>query len=63
MNFWQMSDGIRLHHHEPDHDAGYGERGAAGLDPSLNSAIDSDDNSTGDGGYGFFSGAAFLDLT
>jgi hypothetical protein len=61
MNFWQMSDGIRLHHHEPDHHDGYhghGERGAAGLDPSLNSAIDSGDNSAGDGGDGLFSGAA-----
>ena len=61
MKFWQMSDGIRLHHHEPDlHDGYHGhiERGAAGLDPSLNSAIDTGDNSAGDGGYGFFSGAA-----
>jgi hypothetical protein len=61
MNFWQMSDGIRLHHHQPDHHDGYhahGERGAAELDPSLNSAIDAGDNSAGDGGYGSFFGAA-----
>ena len=61
MNFWQMSDGIRLHHHQPDHHDGYhghGERGAAGLDPSPNSAIDSGDNSAGDGGYGSFFGTA-----
>lgn len=56
MNFWQMSDGIRLHHHEPHHHDGYhghGERGAAWLDPSLNSAIDTGDNSAGDGGSFF----------
>jgi hypothetical protein len=60
MNFWQMSDGIRLHHHEPHHHDGYhghGERGAAWLDPSLNSAIGTGDNSAGDGGYGSFFGA------
>ena len=35
MNFWQMSDGIRLHHHEPHHHDGYrghSEPGAAWLD-------------------------------
>jgi hypothetical protein len=59
MNFWQMSDGIRLHHHEPHHHDGYhghGEQGAAWQDPSLNSTIDSGDNSAGDGGYGSFFG-------
>jgi hypothetical protein len=59
MNLWQMSDGIRLHHHEPHHHDGHhgdGERGAAWQDPTLNSAIDSGDNSAGDGGYGSFFG-------
>jgi hypothetical protein len=59
MNFWQMSDGIRLHHHEPHHhdgQHGHGQGGAAWLDPSLNSTIDSGDNSAGDGGYGSFFG-------
>ena len=59
MNFWQMSDGIRLHHHEPHHHDGHhghSEPGAAWQDPSLNSVIDSGDNSAGDGGYGSFFG-------
>jgi hypothetical protein len=53
MNFWQMSDGIRLHHHQPPHHDGYdghSVRDAAWLDPSLNSAI-------GTSGYGSFVGA------
>jgi hypothetical protein len=54
MNFHRMSDGIRLHHHHghDDHDA---------PDPAWPAsprhfAIDTGDNSTGDGGSGFFSG-------
>jgi hypothetical protein len=62
MNFWQMSDGIRLHH-QPHHLDGYGGhsgRGAAWLDPSLTSAIDTGDNNSGDGGYGSFLGTKVL---
>jgi hypothetical protein len=51
MNFWQMSDGIRLHD-QPHHDDG-----AAFLYPSLKSPIDTGDNSAGNGGSGSFFGA------
>jgi hypothetical protein len=59
MKFWQMSDGIRLHH-QPHHDDGYDGHGgpaAAWHGPSLNSAIDTGDNSAGNGGRGSFFGA------
>ena len=60
MNFWQMSDGIRLHHQQPPHHDGYdgqGVRDGAWLDPSLNFAIGTRYNGAGDGGYGSFFGA------
>jgi hypothetical protein len=59
MDFWQMSDGIRLHYEPPHLDGyhGHSGRGAAWLDPSLNSAIDTGHNSAGDGGDGSFFGA------
>jgi hypothetical protein len=59
MNFWKMSDGIRLHdqpHHHDQYD-GHSGPGAAWLGPSLSSAIDTGDNSAGDGGRGSFFGA------
>jgi hypothetical protein len=58
MNFWKMSDGIRLHQ-QPQHDDGYhgdGAQAAAWLGPSLNSKIDTGHNSSGDGGDGSFFG-------
>jgi hypothetical protein len=59
MNFCKMSDGIRLHHQPHHHDGydGQGGRGAAWLDSSPYSAIDTGDDSAGDGGYGSFVGA------
>ena len=56
MNFWQLSDGIRLHH-QPYH--GHDSNGLTAperLDPAHHSTIDAGDDSAGDGGGGFFSG-------
>jgi hypothetical protein len=58
MNFWQLSDGIRLHHQPPHGHDGYGTHAPEGPDPSLASAIDTGDDSAGDGGGGFFAGQA-----
>ena len=58
MKFWQMSDGIRLHH-RPHHDDGYdghGGPGAAWHGPSPNSVVDTGYNSAGNGGHGAFIG-------
>jgi hypothetical protein len=57
MNFWKMSDGIRLHQ-QPHQDDGYhgdSAQAAAWL-PSLNSNIDTGHNSSGGGGDGSFFG-------
>ena len=62
MKFWQMSDGIPLYY-QPHHLDGYDGQnghGAAWLDPSPNSAIDTGNNSYGDGGYGVFPGTKVL---
>ena len=59
MNFWQMSDGIRLHHQSHHHDGYDGDSvgNAAWLDPLPNFGIGTGYNSAGDGGYGPFVGA------
>ena len=58
MNFWQLSDGIRLHHPPHHGHDGHGTPAPGWLDSSSSSAIDTGDNSAGDGGDGFFSGSA-----
>ena len=58
MNFWQLSDGIRLHHQPHHGHDGHQAHGRAELDPSSKSTIDTGDDSAGDGGNGFFSGLA-----
>ena len=57
MNFRDMSDGIRLHHQPHQEHDGHGAPAAPWLDSQQHSAIDTGDNSAGDGGNGFFSGA------
>src|SRR6516225_2538757 len=55
MNFWQLSDGIRLHHQPYDH--GHDGHGVyPGPHLSHETTIDTGDDSAGDGGSGFFSG-------
>ncbi|MFL5238304.1 MAG: hypothetical protein ACJ8EL_12010, partial [Rhizomicrobium sp.] len=56
MNFHQMSDGLRLHHQPHHGHDGHGAPAPAWLDSPRSSAIDTGDNSAGDGGSGFFSG-------
>jgi hypothetical protein len=56
MNFHQMSDGVRLHHQPHHGHDGHGAPAPAWLDSPRSSAIDTGDNSAGDGGSGFFSG-------
>jgi hypothetical protein len=62
MSFREMSDAIRLHHqshhgHDGHGHGGHGASGASWLHSPQYSAIDTGDNSAGDGGNGFFSGA------
>lgn len=58
MNFWELSDGVRLHH-QPHHGHDGHDMHAPGRpDPSLPSTIDAGDDSAGDGGGGFFAGQA-----
>lgn len=57
MNFWQLSDGIRLHHQPHHGHDGHGTPVADWLDSSSSSGIDTGDNSAGDGGDGLFSGS------
>jgi hypothetical protein len=56
MSFRDMSDAIRLHHPPHQGHDGYGASGAPSLHSPQHSAIDTGDNSAGDGGNGFFSG-------
>jgi hypothetical protein len=56
MNFWQLSDGIRLHHQSHDGHGGHGVPAPGWSDSSPHSTIDTGDNGAGDGGNGFFSG-------
>jgi hypothetical protein len=56
MKFWELSDGIRLHHQpHHGHDA-HGAHASGRPDPSLLSAIDTGDDGAGDGGAGVFTG-------
>jgi hypothetical protein len=57
MSFRYMSDGIRLHHQPHQGYDGHGASAAPWLDSPRHSAIDTGDNSAGDGGNGFFAGA------
>ena len=55
MNFWQLSDGIRLQHQpRQEHDGHHAHD--AGWPASLSDTIDTGDTAAGDGGNGFFSG-------
>jgi hypothetical protein len=56
MNFWQLSDGIRLHHQPHYGDGGHGTPAPGWPDSSPYSRIDTGDDGAGDGGSGFFSG-------
>jgi hypothetical protein len=56
MNFWQLSDGIRLHHQAHHGHGGHGEPASGWPDSSPYSRIDIGDDGAGDGGNGFFSG-------
>jgi len=56
MNFWQLSDGIRLHHQSHYGHDGHGAPAPGWPHSSPNSTIDTGDNGAGDGGNGFFSG-------
>jgi hypothetical protein len=56
MNFWQLSDGIRLHHQPHDGHGGHGGPVSGWPDSSPYSTIDTGDDGAGDGGNGFFSG-------
>jgi hypothetical protein len=56
MNFWQLSDGIRLHHQSHHGHDGHGAPASGWPDSSPYSTIDTGDNGAGDGGNGFFSG-------
>jgi hypothetical protein len=56
MNFWQLSDGIRLHHQPYHGHDGHGLTAPGRHDTTHHSAIDTGDDSAGDGGGGFFSG-------
>jgi hypothetical protein len=56
MSFQYMSDGIRLHHQPHQGHDGHGASAVPWLDSPQHSAIDTGDNSAGDGGNGFFSG-------
>lgn len=58
MGFRHMSDGIRLHHQPHRGHDGHGASAAPWRDSPRHSAIDTGDNSAGDGGNGFFFGAA-----
>ena len=57
MSFRHMWDGIRLHHQPHQGHDGHGASAAPWLDSPQHSAIDTGDNSAGDGGNGLFSGA------
>jgi hypothetical protein len=57
MSFRQMSDGIQLHHQPHHGHDGHGLPVPTWLDSPQYSAIDTGDNSAGDGGNGFLSGA------
>ena len=56
MNFWQLSDGIRLHHQAHHGHGGHGAPASGWPDSSPYSRIDTGDDGAGDGGNGFFSG-------
>jgi hypothetical protein len=58
MNFWQLSDGIRLHHQSHYGHGGHGAPAPGWPDSSPYSTIDTGDNGAGNGGDGFFSGLA-----
>ena len=58
MSFRHMSDGIRLHHQPHQGHDGDGAAAPPWLGAPPHDAIDTGDNSAGDGGSGFFSGAA-----
>jgi hypothetical protein len=57
MSFRDLSDAIRLHHQPHHGHDGHGASGAPWLHSPQHSAIDTGDNSAGDGGNGFLSGA------
>jgi hypothetical protein len=57
MSFRSMSDGIRLHHQPHQGHDGHGTSAAPWLDSPQHAAIDTGDDSAGNGGNGFFSGA------
>jgi hypothetical protein len=56
MKFWQLSDGIRLHHQSEHGHGGHGAPAFGWPDSSPHSRIDTGDDAAGDGGNGFFSG-------
>ena len=58
MNFWELSDGIRLHHRPHHGHDGHGIHAPGRPDASLASTIDTGDDSAGDGGGGYFAGQA-----
>ncbi len=58
MNLWELSDGIRLHHQPHHGHDGHGMHAPGRPDALLPSAIDTGDDSAGDGGGGFFAGEA-----
>jgi hypothetical protein len=57
MSFRSMSDGIRLHHQPHKGHDWHGTSAAPWLDSPQHAAIDTGDDSAGNGGNGFFSGA------
>ena len=56
MNFWQLSDGIRLHDQLPHGHIGHGMHFPGQPDLWDPATIDTGDDSAGDGGDGFFAG-------
>jgi hypothetical protein len=58
MNFWQLSDGIRLHHQPTHGHDGHGTPAPGRPDLSHHPMIDTGDDSAGDGGGGVFTGVA-----
>ena len=58
MNFWQLSDGIRLHHQAPHGHDDHDMPALGRPDLSHHPVIDTGDDSAGDGGSGFFTGVA-----
>ena len=58
MNFWQLSDGIRLHHHPHHGHDGDGMHAHGRPETSFTATIETGEDSAGDGGGGFFTGQA-----